>query len=362
MSEHEDQSPIVLGMQMAEADAAQRRHEAQEHGASPLAGIAYRGTEHRLWRFVPSATDDTIADLVDRYAEASDEERGALTDSLTMDDFYTLLSYARRAAVRALRAGDPAIARSGLHAIAAMDTERLDIRDAWVAIPIVQVALGEVGADPISELAGAMDIAHESIVESFQRFADDPVDREGLRKEWGQTLVRRREGMCLIPCDFQEYQPRVDLVEVGILVAETVDADRYFVGDVTTASDLPEVWFSSGTLHNAPAAITRVRGTVRVSADLRPEHGPADQGHSLLVLLTDAHDEADAGDLQAAAAATRRQHETLCVRAGSLLAVVVAWSWLGGVEPIETPATLERLRTPIAAALQNAPAAGSEGS
>jgi hypothetical protein len=51
-----------------------------------------------------------------------------------MRDFYTVLSYARRAAVRALRSNDAEVARRGVAALSVIDENRIDWRDlAWQA-------------------------------------------------------------------------------------------------------------------------------------------------------------------------------------------------------------------------------------
>lgn len=55
-----------------------------------------------------------------------------------MRDFYTVLSYARRAAVRALRSNDAELACRGVAALSVIDENRIDWRDlAWQARDLV---------------------------------------------------------------------------------------------------------------------------------------------------------------------------------------------------------------------------------
>lgn len=58
--------PLVLGTQVAAANAADVRHQGTARGPSPLAGLTYRADagEYDLYRFVDSATDDRIAAAV----------------------------------------------------------------------------------------------------------------------------------------------------------------------------------------------------------------------------------------------------------------------------------------------------------
>ena len=105
---------------MAAARAAEARHQAEPHGPSPLAGVAYEPAagELSLLHFARTPKDELIDGFVDRFAASSGEVRAQQRSSLTMGDFYTVLNYARRAVVRALRSDDGEVARRGVVALA----------------------------------------------------------------------------------------------------------------------------------------------------------------------------------------------------------------------------------------------------
>jgi hypothetical protein len=92
---------------MAAARVAETRHQAVPRGPSPLAGVAYR-RDLSLLRFTPVPADEFIDAFVDRFQASSREDRARQRSALTMDDFYTLLAYARRTVVRALRSRETA--------------------------------------------------------------------------------------------------------------------------------------------------------------------------------------------------------------------------------------------------------------
>ncbi len=98
---------LVIGTQMADATAAERRHAARNEGrGSPLANLRYSTKETYLWRWADSPVDDDILAELAHFVEFDEAERNALRDSLTMDDFYALLTFAQRSALAGLRYGD----------------------------------------------------------------------------------------------------------------------------------------------------------------------------------------------------------------------------------------------------------------
>src|SRR5688572_19749298 len=81
---------VVIGTQIADAIAAQRRHAAgSEGGSSSLANLRYSTKESCLWRWTDSPVDDDILAAVAHFAELDEAERSKVRNSLTMDDFYT---------------------------------------------------------------------------------------------------------------------------------------------------------------------------------------------------------------------------------------------------------------------------------
>jgi hypothetical protein len=122
---------VVIGVQMAAARAAEAHHQAEPHPRSPLAGVAYdpAARELNLLHLAPTPKDELIDEFVDRFAASGGEERALQRSSLTMGDFYTVLNYARRAAVRALRSNDGELARRGITALSVIDENRIDWRD-----------------------------------------------------------------------------------------------------------------------------------------------------------------------------------------------------------------------------------------
>ena len=94
---------LVLGEEQAEARRAETVHRAGSDGAaSSLVHARYeQQAELSLLRLVAAQADSIISEVANRYRDAGASGRNAITASLTMDD-YTITSFARRSAARAL--------------------------------------------------------------------------------------------------------------------------------------------------------------------------------------------------------------------------------------------------------------------
>ena len=271
-SGRDDREPVVIGREMAAAhDAEQARRAASPGVESPLADLRYDrwAGELDLARFTPSTTDEAIrARLEDwQHLVAAD-----LRARLTMDDFYTLLAFARRAVVRSLRGDDVEWAEAGAHVLPLISAERVDWRDLAWAAAVVAWELQRTGQRAHAVLMAATRTAEPEAAAILRRFADDPPDN--LRDEWGLELVQTPSGLGLAQSEyFAAYEPSADLLAGAISLAEALDADRYLADNLTVAADLPNVWLRGPRHEEASAALERMRGCVSIGGDPRPETG-----------------------------------------------------------------------------------------
>lgn len=354
-----DDSPVVLGVEYARAAEADRRWREARGGraASPI-GDTYdfwKG-EHDLLRFTPCGLDDHIAAVVGRYREAGSAERARLHDAVSLEDCYTLLAFARRAAVRALRSGDPAAAEDGLVAVAMVEPERIDRRDLAAPVGLLCWALDRLGADPAEALGRTAPLATAEARPYLEGFGDP------LRlSDWGFALVDTPDGPGLANAGIDRLAPTVGLVPMGIATADAVNADLYRVASLTIGSDLPAVWV--GATPRAPErarTLGRARAGLSVDGRLRPEMSAESEWQQLTVFLTEAWDHEDAGRI--AGWARRRRgalgHVGLALTHGPVACVLVARSTLEGAARYESPESIERFRAPLAAAIGGPPAPG----
>jgi hypothetical protein len=255
----------------------------------------------------PAPLDDELR----RLCAAFRARPAGIRNSLTADDLYTLLVFARRAAVFAMRERDAAWIADGLTAVALIDDERIDDRGEIArTLGLLHHAAMFIGADAAALFAAAAKQATRSVARAFRqpRFSGYDATAAGF--------VRR---------DANEYRPAHDLLRTALEIRAMLDRDRYRVDDVVLATALPEVWF------DAPP---RPAGVVTIGARHR------DDAQQVAIAFVAELDEpprvADAGDVASVA-----------VVEGNLLCLLVASH--------ETTASLQRFAAPMRHALAISP-------
>jgi hypothetical protein len=339
---------LVIGGQMAAARAAEARHQAEPRPRSPLAGVAYdpAGRELSLLHFASTATDEIIDEFVDRFAAASGGERALQRSSLTMGDFYTVLSYARRAAVRALRSNDAEVARRGVAALSVVDENRIDWRDlAWQA-GILSYALHRISSSATDAFETAASLADGDTAALLSGFSNQPVESLG---SWGFREIQLSDGIGLIEDEGEPYRPRSDLVALAEAVAVGLAGDIWQLSEPATGSDLPAIWLSGRPPEDLEPAIRSVTGCVTLRGSLRDPQVAGARAQYMLVFLAETEDSGAAGVIAAAAGpGTGSSFAALGVAAGTRCAVLIARSVVEGTPSVETLSSLERFRRVLA--------------
>lgn len=346
-----------IGRQLADAVEADEAHR-RRHGfsPSPLEGIRYdvwRG-EQDLFRFAASDVDRVVAGFIESYSHMGRDARLRARDAMSLDDFYTLISYARRSVVRGLREDGAGAARTGLRAVAAIDAGRVDARDVIATLGLLTWALRHAGDhDAVRE---ARRLAARNTAELMARFVD-PSPGDAELATWGHGLVSIAGEPALVEVGLESFSPQMPLVELAAGIAEVIDADDYKVWSVRAGARLPTVWLPGmSSADEGRALLDRCRGCVVVGARMRPGHADA-TAQQLTGFLVEAENRQDASTL------TRwvqpADHAVLAVARVVTAFVLVARSYVGGVAGIETSRSLARFGPPVGDVLGGAGAAAT---
>jgi hypothetical protein len=340
----------VIGTQMAAAVLAEKLHQSRPQEPSPIEGVSYevaRG-ELDLFRYVESPIDKRIEAVVDGAFGQGAGSVAKLRAALRQSDLYTLLTFSRRRALLALRQESPAPLTSGLRALALVDLERIDWRDAAVATGLLAYAGRRTGAQ-VQELVTTICARSDPVMAEVLR-RHSSVPEEGLAVG-GYREIRTSQGVGLANDYGHAYAPTIDLVSIAEKIISFVEADEYRVQDITTGSDLPAVWIPAADTATQRAS-NNLRGCLSVSARPKTDwHGMPDQMFSVWVAETANPNDSLA---IAAAAAPKAGSEIaiLGVASGPLCAVMVTRSVVMGVQPLENMESLERFRAPLQDALK----------
>lgn len=334
---------VEIGTQMAQASAAQRRHE-EAHGApnSPLADLRYSSIENRLWRWVDSPIDNRIEPVVRDFAVMGEVERNLVRDSLSMDDFYTLLAFSRRRALAVLRGSEAGQIEPAFVSLAMIDIERVDWRDLPMAISLVCYAGERIGA-PVADLVSrTIQLAEPKTAEALMRQRTTRID---LAESCGFQEVRTSEGVALFDTGFEHFSPQADLEKIAFDSAVALENSGYEIENISLASDLPLTWLD-GRDGSAIAKMARsLSGCVSIHGVPRADPAPRSSGQMLLVFLGEAASERDAREIAAAAEnASSSQRTELGLASRRICAVIIQSSWMADTPPMENARSLERLR------------------
>jgi hypothetical protein len=287
-----------------------------------------------LWRWVDAPQDAVLAAFVREYTRAADPAR--VRTRLSEGDFYTLMTFARRCVLAALRDSAPDTVLTAFDALSVIELARVDWRDVVITASLVSHAARRVGLAPEAVLTGPVTRAEPAIAEHLRSAATSGAGSGGyeeLRTSAGPVLVRG------------SVKGSVALLKRALGIAAVIETDgRYEVSDISVEREVPAVWLGDG----ADAARRRLRRCVSVRAE-----PPGDRAHFLLVYLAETRDDGDAETVAAAARARSLDGAVeLGIAAGRLCAVVIARTAVHGEPDIEDGRSLARLTEPISATLR----------
>lgn len=306
-------------------------------GSSPLRDVAYARSATALWRWVDAPQDAVLTEFLREYARDADPAR--VRSSLEEADYYTLMTFARRCALAALRSSAPATALAAFDALSVIELDRVDWRDVAVTTSLVSYAAGRVGLDPESVLTGPARRAEPAIAELLRNSATNHGGSGGYHE------LRTASGPVLIEVS-GPVRGAVALLRRALGIAEVIEEDgRYEVSGVAVERELPAVW-----LDDTPE-VDEARRRLKRCVSVRAEP-PGSRAHFLLVFVVEAEEDRHAETI--AAAARRRVlggAVQLGIASGRRCAVVVVRSAAYGVPNIEDDRSFARLTAPISAVL-----------
>jgi hypothetical protein len=346
----DDSDFIVLGGELAAAATAERRRVARAQPAKspmPDRGDDYPCGPLSLLAPVPHRLDSRLTTLCRRFARSSDRKREAMRTAISMEEFYTLLAFAHRTTVLAIREESTDRVVAGLTAITMIEAERVDWRDILVALGLLHHAATRVGFDADQLFRKISSLAEPGTAELIHGFSRRPRCDKQLRS-WGYEEVETAGGIGLIQGGFGRTKPICDLIAIASEIAELLASDKYQPSFVDFGGMMPRVWLESRDNTALEKALKAFRTGVSISAELRPTRGVKAGSQHFVVFLKEMKTELAAGQLLEIA---RQKKPTFFCKvelaAGPLFCLVVARSCWEGEESYETPESLARFEQPI---------------
>lgn len=342
---------VVIGQEMADAQKKEQKRMRQgDAGASPLLQETYpfRSEELDLLNPLRSDLDDRLRDVCAQFRELSADQRTSFRKRVCMDEFYTLLAFARRASVFALREQSTEILEDGLLAITMIEAERTDFRDILGALSLLYHIAARIRVGPDRAFDDAAKLAEPRVAELMAGFIRRPAAEKDIAKAWGFREVETTMGIGFVHSDFSPYNPKVDLLDAAIRIAAVIGQDKYDAQTITVASKLPDVWLKETGALDLEDLLGDIQACVTINSKLRKKYHPSAESQQFTVFLAELNQTASAKRLSRLAGSVQPEsHCMLGVSSGQLFCLVVARSFVSGMTSFETGDSLARFEPPI---------------
>lgn len=351
--------PYVIGEQMAQARSAEERRLSKPNIApSPLpSDLHYDASQGEFSLADPELCplDSELTALCHRFAGSSPAGRSQLRKSANMDDFYTLLLFSKRSAVFAMRTREKRYVVDGLTAIAMIQKDRIDFRDALWALSLLHHAANAIGKNSVDLFDKAAALAEPKMSKVIVGFLMQSDDYKDIQKSWGYKVIETKGGPGFVGWGAETYQPTYPLDQISLALASYLEKGQYQPTSITLACNLPAVWLSSADNRRLNDALKSVRAAVRINCTLRSEKSEGLGHQILMIFLVEFSDEAAAGSLLRLSEVKRSRpadYVMAGVKVGRLFCLAVERSFIGGEAPFETVSTMQRLSSGIADVLR----------
>lgn len=353
---------IVLGQQLAAAYAAESLWKELRAGRrSPLPEGSYdfwRG-DLDLINPAPNPLDEGIRAVCRRYAQLNGPERSAMRcrlairRSISMDEFYTLMAFAKRTAVFGVREANAGRVADGLTAIAMIEEKRVDFRDILWCLGLLCYAANRAGGNADEMFRAAASLAEPEVARLVANTAEQSAKYRDIHCSCYEE-VETDNGIGFIGWGGSGYRPTIDLKSAILDISKLVTSDFYRSDGIEVATDLPDYWLGSSNKSRQQRILSHVRAGATLSARLRPDIHPDHDSQQFTVFLVEAANESDAQALCRMAETNDSPHHCeLALARSRLSCLVVARSFMEGVAGYETKGSLMRFAPGLAAALEH---------
>jgi hypothetical protein len=336
----------VLGEELAKAEEAERQRKSRgDTGKSPMPDGDYdfwRG-ETYLINPAPSALDSTLRKLCRSFAKGGAESRAKTRASISMDEFYTLLTFSKRAAVFGIRERNAAWLVDGLTTLSMIELDRVDFRDVLVSVSLLHHSAVRIGQNANQLLSDAAALSESKVSELINDFIKRPPEDKVLKAKWGYDEVETRDGIGFIGWEFNVYNPTYDLKKIALDLAEYIAADKYQPDLVSIATDLPDYWLKTKDSSSLGKSLLAVRGGATISGKLRQNEHLDHESQMFNVILVEVSDESVAKTLLELS--KKKKHPDYCMLGlaeGKLFCLIVARSFDRDKKAFETSDSLAR--------------------
>jgi hypothetical protein len=348
------QTHVVIGRELAAAKQAEAaRLASASFGPSPMPKESYDGVrgDYDLTSVTALPLDASLQALTTEFKGWDFAKRRDARGAISMDEFNTLLAFARRSAALALKESSRDRCEAGLLALAMIDETRIDWRDAAVAAALLAHGVAATGGARDELFAPAIALATSGMGAILSR-QKDSNDLSAM----GYAELRTGTRVGFIASEWSPYAPTVNLTGIALGIADAMNRGQYLAHNPTIATKLPSVWFAAEHQDAAQKLLERAHGTVLVGAAPRDEHGPlgpavAQQWIAEMPTVGDAEQLVD----YVGPGTGGRNGFSLGIACGRLFVLLMVGPYVRGGEPVGWRESLAKLGAETRVVLESFP-------
>jgi len=290
--------------------------------------------------------DARLAALCKRYARSDDQKRAAMRAAIRARELDTLLEFAHRAAVFAIREREAAWAIDGLTAVTMIEAERAaDWRDTLMALGLLHHAATRAGLKADRLFRQMRALAEPGTAALLDDLRTRPRGDKHLGA-WGYQEVETDAGRGLVEGAFG-VKPKLNLIAIASEIAAHLKTERYRTPSVEAGESVVRVRLESRNNVALNEALRASRTDVLIAAESRRIKG---RQSYLLVSVHEMKSKAAARRLLEIALKKKFDPASECkveLVEGRLFCLIIAQPAWSDVPAYETPESLARFAAPI---------------
>jgi hypothetical protein len=204
----------ILGEHLAKAAESERQRKSRgdmEKSPMPDGKYDFWGLETSPLNPAPNALDSPLREVCQRFAKSDAPSRAQMRASISEEEFDTLLTFSKRAAVFGIRERNAAWVVDGLTALAMIKGDWVDFRDVLVSTSLLHHSAARIGQDATQLLRAAAALSEPRTAEIINNFINRPPEDKVLRATRGYAEVETNDGIEFIEGAFSDYNPTYEL-------------------------------------------------------------------------------------------------------------------------------------------------------
>jgi hypothetical protein len=355
LQRHRQRSIMIREQRARDRANEQPRVVRPPRNPSPLPDMEYdfwRG-EESLVNPNENALDIALREVAQRFASEDEATKANLRNAIHLREFYTLLTFGKRASVFAMRQRSVSWVTDGLAALAMVEANRLDPRDILMTLSLLYHAAMRIEANPDRLLREAALLSSPKMAELLRNHCGRYTKLKNLRSAWGHTEVETENGVGIIGWEGRKYHPTINLASVVIEIATLFESDQYQSRAISIAESFPAIWLTTDQDSSAEELLKHSRGGASILVILRPENHSRHRDQNLRIFLVEMEDEQTA-DALLGCARRRTEPVMLALAERKLFCLVIQTSSASGYGsvPFETSESLARFSNGIVGILR----------